>query len=197
MISTHNHVEMAASLVGPGQFAVTLLPPTRASNSVTARRPQRADSASSSWYWPAASWSQATKQRSFRQGTAGDPVGPGRYSQEHAADSCGAGHPGRGAGADHLRQRGHRLYRGPGGHRPVRRPADGGRSALGAQPGEPAAAGPLDQPSPVRSPVPGRDLRHRPAGDDPGDPPLPRLEADQGIGPKMAERIVDHFGQAT
>jgi hypothetical protein len=30
---------MAASLVGAGQFAVTLLPPTRASNSVTARRP--------------------------------------------------------------------------------------------------------------------------------------------------------------
>jgi hypothetical protein len=39
MISTHNHVDMAASLVGAGQFAVTLLPPTRASNSVTATRP--------------------------------------------------------------------------------------------------------------------------------------------------------------
>jgi hypothetical protein len=38
MISTHNHVDMAASLVG-GQFAVTLLPATRASNSVTAGRP--------------------------------------------------------------------------------------------------------------------------------------------------------------
>jgi hypothetical protein len=38
MIRTHNHVDMAASLVGAGQFAVTLLPPTRASNSVTARR---------------------------------------------------------------------------------------------------------------------------------------------------------------
>jgi hypothetical protein len=39
MISTHNHVDMAASLVGAGQFKLTLLPPTRASNSVTARRP--------------------------------------------------------------------------------------------------------------------------------------------------------------
>jgi hypothetical protein len=38
-ISTHNHVDMAASLVGAGQFKLTLLPPTRASNSVTARRP--------------------------------------------------------------------------------------------------------------------------------------------------------------
>ena len=38
MISTHNHVDMAVSLVGAGRFAVTLLPPTRASNSVTARR---------------------------------------------------------------------------------------------------------------------------------------------------------------
>src|SRR5512132_1967665 len=37
MISTHNHVDMAASLVGAGQFKLTLLPPTRASNSVTAR----------------------------------------------------------------------------------------------------------------------------------------------------------------
>ena len=41
MISTHNHVDMAASLVGAGQFAVTLLPATRASNSVMARRPTR------------------------------------------------------------------------------------------------------------------------------------------------------------
>jgi hypothetical protein len=41
MISTHNHVDMAASLVGAGQFKLTLLPPTRASNSVTARRPPR------------------------------------------------------------------------------------------------------------------------------------------------------------
>ena len=32
MISTHNHVDMAASLVGAGQFKLTLLPPTRASN---------------------------------------------------------------------------------------------------------------------------------------------------------------------
>ena len=39
MISTHNHVDMAASLVGAGQLKLTLLPPTRASNSVTARRP--------------------------------------------------------------------------------------------------------------------------------------------------------------
>jgi hypothetical protein len=39
MISTHNHVDMAASLSAQGQFAVTLLPPTRASNPVTARRP--------------------------------------------------------------------------------------------------------------------------------------------------------------
>jgi hypothetical protein len=39
MISTHNHVDMAASLVGPGQFKLTLLPATRASNSVMARRP--------------------------------------------------------------------------------------------------------------------------------------------------------------
>jgi hypothetical protein len=39
MISTHNHVDMAASLVGPGQFKLTLLPATRASNSVTARPP--------------------------------------------------------------------------------------------------------------------------------------------------------------
>jgi hypothetical protein len=38
-ISTHNHVDMAASLVGAGRFAVTLLPPTRASNSVTASQP--------------------------------------------------------------------------------------------------------------------------------------------------------------
>jgi hypothetical protein len=38
MISTHNHVDMAASLVGPGQFKLTLLPATRASNSVTARQ---------------------------------------------------------------------------------------------------------------------------------------------------------------
>ena len=37
MISTHNHVDMVASLVGAGQFKLTLLPPTRASNSVTAR----------------------------------------------------------------------------------------------------------------------------------------------------------------
>jgi hypothetical protein len=37
MISTHNHVDMAASLVGAGQFKLTLLPATRASNSVTAR----------------------------------------------------------------------------------------------------------------------------------------------------------------
>jgi hypothetical protein len=33
---------MAASLVGAGQLKLTLLPPTRASNSVTARRPPRA-----------------------------------------------------------------------------------------------------------------------------------------------------------
>jgi hypothetical protein len=39
MISTHNHVDMAASLVGAGQLKLTLLPATRASNSVTARRP--------------------------------------------------------------------------------------------------------------------------------------------------------------
>jgi hypothetical protein len=38
-ISTHNHVDMAASLVGAGQFKLTLLPPTRANNSVTAKRP--------------------------------------------------------------------------------------------------------------------------------------------------------------
>ena len=37
MISTHNHVDMAASLSAPGQFKLTLLPATRASNSVTAR----------------------------------------------------------------------------------------------------------------------------------------------------------------
>jgi hypothetical protein len=37
MISTHNHVDMEASLVGAGQFKLTLLPATRASNSVTAR----------------------------------------------------------------------------------------------------------------------------------------------------------------
>ena len=43
MISTHNHVDMAASLVGAGQFAVTLLPPARASYSVTARRPPGPD----------------------------------------------------------------------------------------------------------------------------------------------------------
>jgi hypothetical protein len=43
MISTHNHVDMAASLVGAGQFAVTLLPATRASNSVMARRPPDPD----------------------------------------------------------------------------------------------------------------------------------------------------------
>jgi hypothetical protein len=40
MISTHNHVDMAASLVGPGQLKLTLLPATRASNSVTARPPR-------------------------------------------------------------------------------------------------------------------------------------------------------------
>jgi hypothetical protein len=39
MISTHNHVDMAASSVGAGQLKLTLLPPTRASNSVTARPP--------------------------------------------------------------------------------------------------------------------------------------------------------------
>ena len=39
MISTHNHVDMAASLVGAGQFKLTLLPPTQANNSVTARQP--------------------------------------------------------------------------------------------------------------------------------------------------------------
>ena len=39
MISTHNHVDTAASLVGPGQLKLTLLPATRASNSVTARPP--------------------------------------------------------------------------------------------------------------------------------------------------------------
>jgi hypothetical protein len=33
MISTHNHVDMAASLVGAGQFKLTLLPPTQANNS--------------------------------------------------------------------------------------------------------------------------------------------------------------------
>ena len=43
MISTHNHVDMAASLSAQGQFAVTLLPPTRAGNSVTARRPPGRD----------------------------------------------------------------------------------------------------------------------------------------------------------
>jgi hypothetical protein len=43
MISTHNHVDMAASLVGPGQLKLTLLPPTRASNSVTARPPSGPD----------------------------------------------------------------------------------------------------------------------------------------------------------
>ena len=36
MISTHNHVDMAASLVDAGQLKLTLLPPTRASNSVMA-----------------------------------------------------------------------------------------------------------------------------------------------------------------
>jgi hypothetical protein len=43
MISTHNHVDMAASLVGPGQLKLTLLPATRASNSVTARPPSGPD----------------------------------------------------------------------------------------------------------------------------------------------------------
>jgi hypothetical protein len=38
-ISTHNHVDTAASSVGAEQFAVTLLPPTRANNSVTASQP--------------------------------------------------------------------------------------------------------------------------------------------------------------
>jgi hypothetical protein len=39
MISTHNHVDMAAPWSAQGQFTATLLPPTRAGNSVTARRP--------------------------------------------------------------------------------------------------------------------------------------------------------------
>jgi len=39
MISTHNHVDMAASLVDAGQLKLTLLPPTRASNSVTTSQP--------------------------------------------------------------------------------------------------------------------------------------------------------------
>jgi hypothetical protein len=38
-ISTHNHVDMAASLIGAGQVKLTLLPPTRASNSVAALCP--------------------------------------------------------------------------------------------------------------------------------------------------------------
>ena len=36
MISTHNHVDMAASWSAQGQFKLTLLPPTWASNSVAA-----------------------------------------------------------------------------------------------------------------------------------------------------------------
>jgi hypothetical protein len=38
MISTHNHVDMAAPWSAQGQFTATLLPPIRAGNSVTARR---------------------------------------------------------------------------------------------------------------------------------------------------------------
>ena len=38
MISTHNHVDIAAPWSAQGQFTATLLPPTRAGNSVTARR---------------------------------------------------------------------------------------------------------------------------------------------------------------
>src|SRR5206468_8549456 len=46
----------------------------------------------------------------------GDTVGRGRYSPRHAADADGAaGGPGRGVGADHLRQPGDGLHRGPGG----------------------------------------------------------------------------------
>jgi hypothetical protein len=128
----------------------------------------------------------AAQRAPSRAGPGGDMVGCGRYSPGHAADAGGAaGDPGRGVGADHLRQPGERLHRGPGGHRPVQRPADRGRSAAwGTAWGELAPAGPVGQPSPVRPPVSGRGLRHGAAGDDPGDPPLPRLGADQGDRPQ-------------
>jgi hypothetical protein len=63
--------------------------------------------------------------------------------------------------------------------------AHGGRAAAGGPARrEPTPAGPLDQPPSVRPPIPGRDLHHRAARDHPGDPPLPRLGADQGDRPQ-------------
>jgi hypothetical protein len=76
MISTHNHVDTAASLVGAGQFAVTLLSPTRASNSVTARRPPGPGSTA---VLRAGSRGPCTPRPTRRSGLAGcGPARPGR-----------------------------------------------------------------------------------------------------------------------
>jgi hypothetical protein len=81
MISTHNHVDMAASLVGAGQFAVTLLPPTRASNSVTARRPPGPGSMAA---LRAGSQDPCTPRPARRSGLAGWlPATPSRSSHEY------------------------------------------------------------------------------------------------------------------
>jgi hypothetical protein len=110
----------------------------------------------------------------------------GRYCPWYAADAGGTVHFGGGVGADHLRQRGDGLHRGPGGHRPVQRPADGGRSAAGGPArGEPTAAGPLGQPSPVRPPVPSRGLSdHAPGEESTGPPmagPMPTMRASGAV----------------
>jgi hypothetical protein len=115
---------------------------------------------------------------------------------EHALDA--ADDPGRGAGADHLRQPGDRLHRRPRGHRPLQRPADGGRAAAwGTTRRAPAAAGPLERP-----PQYGRQFEVHSY-----QTVLPATIQGirrylgsgliKGIGPKMAERIVDHFAETT
>jgi hypothetical protein len=68
MISTHSHVDMAASLVGAGQLKLTLLPATRASNSVTARRPPEPGSTAA---LPAGSQDPGTLRPTRRSGVAG------------------------------------------------------------------------------------------------------------------------------
>jgi hypothetical protein len=90
MISTHNHVDMAASLVGAGQFAVTLLSPTRASNSVTARRPPGPGSTA---VLRAGSRGPCTPRPTRRSGLAGcGPARPGRRPRVSPGGPSPSGH---------------------------------------------------------------------------------------------------------
>ena len=104
MISTHNHVDMAVSWWPRGRFAVALLPPTRASNSVTARQLPGpggcVDHDHASAQWGRAPWGhyQPAQPQPCSTSTtrAEDPAGVNRPNTTTASPT-GAGWRGRAA----------------------------------------------------------------------------------------------------